>query len=296
MKLSHFLVIICIQAKKKSIVLQTSYFCSQNLFQISFSDTQVKTWYQNRRTKWKRTTSVGLELLAETGNYAALQSLYRGVSPYALAGLSSVPSYGAAAAAAAAAAANGPLFGCGGAVGGPAENVSTAPPILASPHTITTTAIQSQTLPSSCSSNHVQISPALEMYYRQVQAMNSLHKEQPNENSDQISRTFPLKAPELGNISLVAQKTATETLLLSVPTTTSHVQSNFTIESPKDVTDESVSSLRTCVEESKEIKDEDMLHSSLKTGIGVKLETQRSNSQFPLKPTPIVGSNSSEKS
>merc|ERR1712024_323611 len=111
---------------------------------LSFSDTQVKTWYQNRRTKWKRTTSVGLELLAETGNYAALQSLYRGVSPYALAGLSSVPSYGAAAAAAAAAAANGPLFGGGGAVGGPAENVSTAPPILASPHTITTTAIQSQ--------------------------------------------------------------------------------------------------------------------------------------------------------
>ena len=74
------------------------------------------------------------------------------------------------------------------------------------------------------------------------------------------------------------------------------MQSNFTIESPKDVTDESVSSLRTCVEESKEIKDEDMLHSSLKTGIGVKLETQRSNRQFPLKPTPIVGSNSSEKS
>ena len=58
------------------------------------SDTQVKTWYQNRRTKWKRTTSVGLELLAETGNYSALQSLYRGASPYALAGLSSMPPYG----------------------------------------------------------------------------------------------------------------------------------------------------------------------------------------------------------
>lgn len=38
---------------------------------LTLTDTQVKTWYQNRRTKWKRQTAVGLELLAEAGNYTA---------------------------------------------------------------------------------------------------------------------------------------------------------------------------------------------------------------------------------
>ena len=33
------------------------------------------------RTKWKRQTAVGLELLAEAGNYAAFQRLYGG-APY----------------------------------------------------------------------------------------------------------------------------------------------------------------------------------------------------------------------
>ena len=47
------------------------------------------------RTKWKRQTAVGLELLAEAGNYATLQRLYAG----------------SASAAAAAAAASSPYWG-----------------------------------------------------------------------------------------------------------------------------------------------------------------------------------------
>lgn len=50
------------------------------------------------RTKWKRQTAVGLELLAEAGNYATLQRLYAG-------------SAAAAAAAAASASAASPYWG-----------------------------------------------------------------------------------------------------------------------------------------------------------------------------------------
>ena len=58
--------------KVKPLKLQLMIICT--FFFFFFKLLFKKT----KRTKWKRQTAVGLELLAEAGNYATLQRLYAG--------------------------------------------------------------------------------------------------------------------------------------------------------------------------------------------------------------------------
>ena len=59
-----------------------NYFFLYHLFGCFYDrDTYDFHFFSTFRTKWKRQTAVGLELLAEAGNYAAFQRLYGG-PPY----------------------------------------------------------------------------------------------------------------------------------------------------------------------------------------------------------------------
>lgn len=75
--LPHPLAIVLLKIKKWLIVWVPFVWILQRICHVTVSQQQryntVSVCY---RTKWKRQTAVGLELLAEAGNYAAFQRLY----------------------------------------------------------------------------------------------------------------------------------------------------------------------------------------------------------------------------
>ena len=50
-----------------------------SIFKCNFKRSHYILFYLSLRTKWKRQTAVGIELLTEAGNVAALQQMYRGL-------------------------------------------------------------------------------------------------------------------------------------------------------------------------------------------------------------------------
>ena len=213
------------------------------------------------------------------------------MSPYALAGL---PNYGSTAAVAVAAAANGPFFGGGGTVRGPPETMTVASRSLASPHTITTTAIQNSTSSTSCSPEDTQFSPAVEMYYRQVQAMTALQK-QHDENKGSIFPSGPNQDFILPQITTEDEQrldtSSTSTIFHVKSPSGNPMKSSINIEDVSlnlNTSSESLSA-KTIVEDEKKVekhtnKDEDI--SSLDPSKVNSLEGMK----LPLKPTPIVAS------
>ena len=227
--------------------------------------------------------------MAETGNYAALQSLYRGVSPCALAGL---PNYGTTAAVAVAAAANGPFFGGGGTVRGSPETMTVASRSLASPHTVTTPAIQNSPSATSCSPENTPFSPAVEMYYRQVQAMTAFQK-QHHDNKGSIFPSGPNQDTSLPQITTEDEqrldhvKSSSGTpmkSLINIEDVSFNLNSSSESPCPKMI-----------VEDEKRVEkhnntDGSIVLSSLDPTKEKNLEGIKVNSSFPLKPTPIVAS------
>lgn len=79
----YFIVSFCAYGlNERSVTIITfSLLVYVSLMRVSYSIIQLTTFEYTFRTKWKRQTAVGLELLAEAGNYAAVQRMLQS-NPY----------------------------------------------------------------------------------------------------------------------------------------------------------------------------------------------------------------------